>query len=186
MWEPAPPGCDRVNLQAHLQACKVVDVFSPNHLELGYLVGGREAQHLSFEKAIIEKLAKQFFDSGIGNTARGIVVVRSGEFGVLTLSATGPDWLPPFYDGPLSGKVMDPTGAGNAFLGGFTTALCESGDPREASIYGSVAASFALEQFGIPQLSPGSHNSEELWNGTSVTARVKEFRDRLSTRTDKS
>lgn len=186
MWEPAPPGCDRVNLQAHLQACKVVDVFSPNHLELGYLFEGRVVQSPSFEKATIEKFAKQFLDSGMGNTTSGIVVVRSGEFGVLTLSATAADWLPPFYDGPSSDKVVDPTGAGNAFLGGFTTVLCESGDPREASIYGSVAASFALEQFGIPQPSPGSHNYEELWNGTSVMARVKEFRDRLSTRTDKS
>lgn len=185
VWEPGPLGCDRVHLQAHLQACQVVDVFSPNHLELGYLVEGRQVQRHPFDKADIEKSARQFLDLGIGTAARGLVVVRSGEFGVLTLSATAADWLPPFYDGPSS-KVVDPTGAGNAFLGAFTTAFCESGDPKEASIFGSVAASFALEQFGVPQLSLGSHGSEELWNGTSVMARVNEFRDRISTRIDKS
>lgn len=179
VWEPAPLGCNSINLQEHIQACKLVDVFSPNHLELGYLVQGRDAKNSCLDKAAIEKLASKFLESGIGPGGNGLAVIRSGELGVLILSAAGPQWLPAFYEG-RSRKVVDPTGAGNAFLGGFTVSFCESGDPREASICGTVAASFALEQFGPANLSVGSQGSEELWNGVSVAARTREFRTRLS------
>ncbi|OTA69257.1 hypothetical protein K449DRAFT_428693 [Hypoxylon sp. EC38] len=95
------------------------------------------------------------------------------------MSRLGAEWLPPYYDQPCS-KVVDPTGAGNAFLGGFTVSLLETNDPREASICGSVASSYALEQFGVPNLTPSSWFSGELWNGTKVAARVEEYKKRLA------
>ncbi len=44
--------------------------------------------------------------------------------------------------------VVDPTGAGDAFCGGFLVGLVETGDPVEAACYGTIAASFVVEGFG--------------------------------------
>ncbi|KAI1142861.1 Ribokinase-like protein [Hypoxylon sp. FL0543] len=179
VWEPAPYGCDFVNLACHLRACALVDVFSPNHLELGYLVDGKLAKDPEFSKSAVELSARKFLDSGVGNGKPGIVVIRCGEHGVLTMSSLGAEWLPPYYD-RLCSKVVDPTGVGNAFLGGFTVSLLETHDPREASIRGSVASSYALEQFSVPSLAPDSWLSKETWNESSVLRRVEEFNGRLS------
>ncbi|KAI0842961.1 Ribokinase-like protein [Hypoxylon sp. FL0890] len=179
VWEPAPYGCDSVNLASHLRACALVDVFSPNHLELGSLVDGKPTKNPEFSKSAIELSARKFLDFAVGHKKQGLVVIRCGEHGVLTMSNLGAEWVPPYYDQPCS-KVIDPTGAGNAFLGGFTVSLLETNDPREASICGSVASSYALEQFGAPALTPSSWFSEELWNGSNVFARVEEFKKRLS------
>jgi len=49
--------------------------------------------------------------------------------------------------------VVDETGAGNAYGGGFVVGYVESGgDPVTAGRYGAVAASFALTQAGLPAL----------------------------------
>lgn len=178
VWEPRPPKCNKNNFAAHLHACHLVDVFSPNHLELGYLVDGKESVEEQFSTLTIERRARQFIKSGIGRNGQGLVVVRCGEYGVLTMSSSQAIWIPPFY-GRSSSKVIDPTGAGNAFLGGFTVALQELGDPREASIYGSVTASFALEQFGLPELTLAHESSRELWNGADIYTRLEELRARL-------
>ena len=46
-------------------------------------------------------------------------------------------------------QVVDPTGAGDAFCGGFLVGLARSGDPVQACLYGAVSASFIIEQFGV-------------------------------------
>jgi sugar/nucleoside kinase (ribokinase family) len=47
-------------------------------------------------------------------------------------------------------RVVDPVGAGNAFCGGFLAGWVETGDLLEAGLRGAVAASFLLEQHGVP------------------------------------
>jgi len=49
-------------------------------------------------------------------------------------------------------EVVDVTGAGNAYCGGFLVGYVETGDVRMAAMYGAVSASFAVEQFGIPRI----------------------------------
>ena len=72
--------------------------------------------------------------------------------------------------------MVDPTGAGNAFLGGYSIGYLQTGgDIEQAACYGSVAASFALEQVGMPKRIDGD---EELWNGASVLDRLNEYRAR--------
>ena len=44
-------------------------------------------------------------------------------------------------------NVKDPTGAGDAFCGGFQVGLFETGDPVQAALYGAVSASFVIEEF---------------------------------------
>lgn len=102
------------------------------------------------------------------------MVVRCGEHGSLTISPNNQLlWIPPFYVQGAK-EVIDPTGAGNAFLGGLTAGWMRTQDAREASICGSIASSFAIEQIGLPTL--GSKRGGEVWNDVRVMDRLEEFR----------
>jgi sugar/nucleoside kinase (ribokinase family) len=80
-----------------------------------------------------------------------VVALRQGERGALVQRAdSGETWQIPAYSVP----VVDPTGAGNAFCGGFVAGWVESGDLRQAGLCGVVAASFLLEQVGLPATGP--------------------------------
>ncbi|KAJ8132128.1 hypothetical protein O1611_g1495 [Lasiodiplodia mahajangana] len=180
VWEPAPSGCDSTNLAGHLKACALVDVFSPNRSELRSLLEGKSETEAQFSPSIVEAQAERFVEAGIGPNKQGLAVIRSGEHGVLIVSkAKQPEWLPTYYE-KGSTKVVDPTGAGNAFLGAFSVALQEMNDAREASLRGSVAASYALEQVGPPRLKVTSSLSGELWNESDVQLRLQDFKTRIS------
>ncbi|KAI0450084.1 Ribokinase-like protein [Xylaria acuta] len=180
VWEPAPLGCDSVNLASHLKACALVDVFSPNRLELRYLVEGKSEPEVEFSPSSVEAQARRFVEAGIGPNGDGLAVIRSGEHGALTLSNNmQAEWFPAYY-GKGANKVVDPTGAGNTFVGAFAVALQETNDRKEASLRAAVAASFALEQFGPPKLTASPSSSGELWNGTDVFSRLRDFKTRTT------
>ncbi|KAF5859116.1 hypothetical protein ETB97_003304 [Aspergillus alliaceus] len=177
IWEPAPLSCRPENLQLCLDAAAIVNVFSPNHLELATLFG--EPLSTAIDKGRIESLAVNFLDSGVGPDGQGIVIVRAGEHGCVIMARNvTPVWLPPFHKSrPGEGqnaKVVDPTGAGNAFLGAFAVGYLKTGSIVEAACLGSVGASFALEQVGMPEKS--NNGEKELWNGTDVFSRLNEYR----------
>jgi sugar/nucleoside kinase (ribokinase family) len=78
------------------------------------------------------------------------VVVKMGEYGVLLFGEGKIYRLPAF---PVE-EVRDPTGAGDAFAGGFVGALAESGDlslegMHRALLAGTVTASFTVEDFSL-------------------------------------
>jgi sugar/nucleoside kinase (ribokinase family) len=82
-----------------------------------------------------------------------MVLVKRGEYGVLQFSDST-IFATPAY--PLE-EVFDPTGAGDSFAGGFMGQLARSGDlsqggVRRAIVYGSVVASFTVEDFGVKRL----------------------------------
>lgn len=77
------------------------------------------------------------------------------------------------------GKVIDPTGGGNTFLGGLAVALARGKGLEEAAAWGSVAASFAIEQVGVPTLGHDDQGNE-IWNGVRVDDRFEEFKTRLA------
>jgi sugar/nucleoside kinase (ribokinase family) len=72
-----------------------------------------------------------------------------------------------FVPGMPLDRVVDPTGAGDAFAGGFFGYLDShaTSDPfdeaslRRAAAYGSVMASFAIEDFGSRQLERVTHSA---------------------------
>ena len=54
-------------------------------------------------------------------------------------------------------QVFDPTGAGDTFAGGFMGHIARTGDTSEAGlrraiVYGSVLASYVVEDFGLNRL----------------------------------
>jgi sugar/nucleoside kinase (ribokinase family) len=81
------------------------------------------------------------------------LVIKRGEHGA-TLFSEGDIFSAPAF--PLD-EVHDPTGAGDSFAGGFMGYLAKAGDfshaqLRRAVIYGSVMASFTVEEFGLARL----------------------------------
>jgi len=85
-------------------------------------------------------------------------------------------WVPACHS-EGSEKVVDPTGGGNTFLGALAVALARGEDIEEAVFWGSVAASFAIEQVGMPRLD--GDGDGETWNGVNVRERLREFKERL-------
>jgi sugar/nucleoside kinase (ribokinase family) len=73
-----------------------------------------------------------------------IVVVKVGAAGCLVYSSEM-DTITHVPAYPA--QVVDPTGAGDAFCGGFLVGLVETGDPIEAARFGTVSASFVVEGF---------------------------------------
>ena len=78
------------------------------------------------------------------------VIVKKGEHGALSLTDST-FFATPAY--PLE-AVSDPTGAGDSFAGGFMGYLASVGDTsegtiRKAIIYGTVIASFNVEDFSL-------------------------------------
>jgi sugar/nucleoside kinase (ribokinase family) len=84
----------------------------------------------------------------------GTVVVKQGEYGAALFTSEGFFSLPAY---PLE-TVIDPTGAGDCFAGGFLGYLASEGSPRDeaalrrAMTFGSVVASFNVEEFGTERL----------------------------------
>ncbi len=78
------------------------------------------------------------------------VVIKQGEHGALLIEPTRTFYVPAF---PLE-NVFDPTGAGDAFAGGFMAYLARTGSVsedniRRAMVVGATMGSYAVEQFGI-------------------------------------
>ncbi len=81
------------------------------------------------------------------------LVVKRGEYGVLVFTAHSIFSAPAY---PLE-EVFDPTGAGDTFAGGFIGHLAATGDfseagVRRATVFGSVMASFTVEDFSLDRL----------------------------------
>jgi sugar/nucleoside kinase (ribokinase family) len=81
------------------------------------------------------------------------LVVKRGEYGVLVFTAHSIFSAPAY---PLE-EVFDPTGAGDTFAGGFMGHLAATGDfsergVRKATVFGSVMASFTVEDFSLNRL----------------------------------
>ena len=104
-------------------------------------------------------------------------------------------WLPAYHD-LTPEKVIDPTGAGNAFMGGLAIGLrrplisVKAGILKRwdkwpgmkkwvvAAAYASVAASFVVEQLGVPVVASGE-GEKERWNGEVVGERVVKYFERI-------
>jgi len=77
-----------------------------------------------------------------------VLALRMGAEGSLVRHVpTGRTWHVP----AVPTRVVDVTGAGNAYCGGCLIGWVETGDAARAGCYGAVAASFMIGQFGLPQ-----------------------------------
>ena len=173
----------------------LVDVFSPNDRELSALFREENQDEGTIVEQDLQRYCKTLLAQGFG-LKPSAVVVRMGEDGCFVASHTRNVALPAYHT-PLKNmkqedratwknKVVDPTGGGNAFLGGYCIGLLmdEWRDlgpgltPFEgAALLGSVTSSFAIEQSGMPTLS--YHEEQELWNGERSLDRLASMRRRI-------
>ena len=84
-----------------------------------------------------------------------VVVVKQGEYGSAMYTADGVFGLPAYP----TADVVDPTGAGDTFAGGFVGYVAAHADEeitdellRRAMAYGTALASFNVEAFGTERM----------------------------------
>jgi sugar/nucleoside kinase (ribokinase family) len=128
----------------------------------GFVLNDSEAHQLTQEDNVFAALKK------IHRMGPKYVVIKKGSHGSL-LSGPKGYFICPAY--PLR-KVLDPTGAGDSFVGGMMgyLAAAKGGvehNIRRAMIYGSVVASFCCEGFGLNQTTRTTR--------AQIEARVKEL-----------
>jgi sugar/nucleoside kinase (ribokinase family) len=127
------------------------------------IINDSEARALAGEANLI-RAARRILSMGPSR-----LVVKRGEYGAAMFSKDA-FFATPAY--PLE-EVFDPTGAGDSFAGGFmgylaATNATDEGALRRAIIYGSVMASFNVEEFGCERLRRLTHEE--------INARFKELR----------
>jgi len=110
----------------------------------GFVLNDSEAKQLTKEDNLLTALKK------IHKLGPKYVIIKKGEHGAILSSSKGL-FISPAYPLP---HVVDPTGAGDSFVGGMmgylSTARGSIDDNlRRAMIYGSVVASFCCEGFGL-------------------------------------
>jgi hypothetical protein len=81
----------------------------------------------------------------LGSYGCELIVVKSGGLGQYMYDAMGKHrWQIPAYPS----RMADPTGAGDAFCGGFLAGYRNTYDPLEAALHGNVSASLKVEGSG--------------------------------------
>jgi len=146
MHSPKLIGLDSMNYWINTKRKELIKLLK--HIDI-YVANDQESRDLSGESNLI-KAAKRL--SGFGPK---MVLIKKGEHGVLFYTASGFIFSLPAY--PVE-KVIDPTGAGDTFAGGFMGYLAKAGKITSVTIkkalaYGTVAASFNVEDFGLSRTS---------------------------------
>ena len=200
VWEPVPDLCGPDGLPGLYDAMELVDVVSPNDSELAAYFGQSTWDR---DNPADEKVAETIVNAGtgIGPEGTGALVVRAGRRGCYAF-AKGLSLHLPACQGL---NVVDPTGAGNTFLGAlaetlvspraqFLRSVLDSALDRHQSqrwtnvcdgwknmpalplamACGTVAASFVIEQVGMPSISQSAGN-EDSWNGVPYTERLQQY-----------
>ena len=141
---PTMVACDTMNLW--------IDIARPQLTSLlgrvdALLINEAEARQYTDEHHL-PVAARQLLEKGPST-----LVIKRGEYGAALFNREF-NFAAPAY--PLM-KVVDPTGAGDSFAGGFMGYLAAMGRTdeealRTAAVVGSTMASFAVESFGLDRL----------------------------------
>ncbi len=137
LWEPLRIFMLSADYDAFVTGIPHADIVSPNLHEAQTMYGVED------EAEILRRMLAD---------GCNVVALRMGELGSL-VAQTNSDraWTIPAVG---VDAVVDQTGAGNAYNGGFVVGWCKEGDLASAGCYGAAAASFTLEHVGCAQISP--------------------------------
>ena len=158
--KPKLVACDTMNFWIESRRRELLELL--RHVDL-ITINDAEARQLS-EKFNLVQASRWIMERGPTH-----VIVKKGEHGAFMFTRDTIFFAPAY---PLE-NVFDPTGAGDAFAGGFIGYMARTGDlseggMRRAVIYGSTMGSFAVEKFSVTRLL-------EI-NRKDIDARVREFR----------
>lgn len=157
--EPALVACDTMNYWIHGKRDVLLELL--RHIDV-IMVNDSEARELSGDWNVY-RAAKWILERG-----PRMAVIKQGVYGAVLVEQERIFYVPAF---PLE-DVCDPTGAGDAFAGGFMGHLARTDDTstanlRRAMVFGAAMGSFAVERFSTQRF-------EEI-GPAEVTARVREF-----------
>ena len=159
--KPELVACDTMNYWIHSKRDVLLELL--RHIDI-LMVNDSEARELSGDWNVYRAAHRIL--------ARGpkMAVIKQGEHGALLVDPDTTFKVPAY---PLQ-EVFDPTGAGDAFAGGFMGYLARTRDRsfdnlRRAMVYGSAMGSFAVEAFGVQRLETAAL--------PEVHGRVRAFRD---------
>jgi len=135
--------CDTINYWIENKRQELIRMFGMVDV---VIINDEEARLISRKPNLI-RCAKNIMEWGPSH-----VVIKKGEHGAILFKENG-DFIFPAPGFPLE-NVVDPTGAGDSFAGGFIGHLERRGDLsdnnlKEAVVYGNVMGSFAVEDFSI-------------------------------------
>ncbi|HSH74912.1 MAG TPA: PfkB family carbohydrate kinase [Longimicrobiales bacterium] len=141
---PEIVACDTMNYWISGSREALLELLTRVHI---LIVNDEEVRQLAGEPNLL-KAARWVQERG-----PDIVVVKKGEHGAILFADDWIFFVPGF---PLE-EVFDPTGAGDAFAGGFVGHLARVGsltpsDLRRAMVYGSVMGSYVVEEFSVRRL----------------------------------
>jgi sugar/nucleoside kinase (ribokinase family) len=113
----------------------------------GIVLNDEEARMLAGESNLI-RAARKVLSMG-----PRYVVLKKGEHGAFLIGKDAHFSLPAY---PVE-RVVDPTGAGDCFAGGFMAAIAEADNTeprtlRRAMLYGTVCASYCVQGFSIEDI----------------------------------
>ena len=139
--KPKLVACDTMNYWIHSKRDVLLELL--RHIDI-LMVNDSEARELSGDWNIYR--AAQWI---LGRGPK-MAVIKQGEHGALLMDQNTTFKAPAY---PLQ-EVFDPTGAGDAFAGGFMAYLASTDDVspanlRRAMVYGATMGSFAVEAFGF-------------------------------------
>ncbi len=151
--------CDTMNLwinnsrTALMETLRAVDIL---------ILNDNEARLLTHESNLI-CAAKQILSYGPER-----VIIKKGEHGAISLTSST------FFSAPSHPleSVIDPTGAGDSFAGGFLGYVAAADNTceetiRKAIMYGTIVASFNVEDFSL--------NRQRVLNRTEIDYRYHEL-----------
>jgi len=148
-----------------LVACDTMDHWIESKRDALLRLLGR-VDVLLINEAEIRRLSNEYnlVSAARWTQARGpeYVVVKKGEHGAMLFTSELVFFTPGY---PLE-SIFDPTGAGDAFAGGFLGHLARAGEVtadelRRAMVFGSVMGSFVVERFGVDRLVGLTHEEIE-------------------------
>lgn len=125
----------------------LIDTVTPNETEAQALTGVAVTNAAQAERA-----AKVFLDKGVKN-----VVITMGALGVYVTDGTRGEMLP-----RLEVDAIDTTGAGDAYNGGFVTALAEGRDLFQAARYGNATGALSVTRLGTAPAMPTREEIDRL------------------------
>lgn len=136
-WPSAEVAAD-----VYTRAGKLCDIIIGNDDEFGFMAGGRD-KGLGFAR----DLAK---------TTASIIVYKMGEFGSITITPGGE-----FETGIYRVETLKPTGAGDAFLGGFISSLANGFNLQDCVFRGSASAAIVVSKVGCAPAMPKTSELDE-------------------------
>ena len=116
-----------------------IDIVTPNETEAQALTGVAVTCEAEAARA-----ARVFLDRGVRN-----VIITMGALGVYATDGVRGEMLP-----RLEVDAIDTTGAGDAFNGGFVTALAEGRDLFQAARFGNATGALSVTKLGTAPAMP--------------------------------